>query len=325
MTVFSILHSAEEWRAKFGPSGVRATLSVGNFDGLHLGHRKILQQVVERARAAGTIAAVVTFDPHPLKVLRPAQAPPLVQTLGQRLAGIQSMGLDAAAVLHFDAALAALPATKFVTDVLVNSLRAATILVGQTFRFGHRQAGDVALLQELGAQLGFAVEIVPPVVVAGQAVSSTAVRRAVLDGRPGDAARLLGRPFTLTGAIERGSGRGSTILFPTLNLLPEQELLPKTGVYATEVKIAGKLYGAATNVGFRPTFDGTRLTIESHLFDFSEKLSAGRLEVLFWERLRDERKFTGPEELRRQIAADFDAARDFLQRLEQTRGTPQRA
>ena len=165
-----------------------------------------------------------------------------------------------------------------------------------------------------------AVEIIPPVVSNGEIVSSTAVRRAVGEGRVADATRLLGRPFALTGEIRRGEGRGSTILFPTLNLAPEQELLPKTGVYATETLIDGRerVYRSATNVGFRPTFNGTHLSVESHLFGFVEWLTEGRLEVRFWERLRDEQKFSGPEELRGQIALDLERARDFFRRLDQS-------
>jgi riboflavin kinase / FMN adenylyltransferase len=317
---FSVLHSAEEWQAelqtKFGLAAARSTLSVGNFDGLHLGHQKILRAVVERARATNTVASVVTFDPHPLKVLRPTQAPPLVETLPQRMNGLQAMGLDAALVLHFDMAFAALSAQEFVRGVLVDKLHAAAILVGQTFRFGHNNAGDVALLGDMGRELQFDVEIIPPVVLDGQMVSSTAVRQAVLEGRPGEATRLLGRPFALIGQIARGSGRGSTIVVPTLNLAPEQELLPKTGVYTTQVLVARQLYNAVTNVGFRPTFDGTRLSIESHLFDFSERLTEGRLEVRFRERLRDEQKFNGPQQLVKQISSDIERAREFFRRLD---------
>ncbi len=311
MSDFAIVRSLPEWAARFGASA-RSTLTVGNFDGLHLGHQKILRQVVERARATKTLGVAVTFDPHPLKVLRPAQAPPLVQTLEQRLAGIHSMGLNAAVVLNFDAEFAVLSPEAFAEGVLLKGLGVNTILAGQNFRFGHKQAGDLAMLTTLGKRLGFEVEIVEPAVVAGEVASSTAVRRAILEGRPADAARLLGRPFSLTGQIERGSGRGSTILFPTLNLRPEQELLPKPGVYATEVNVDGKLYGAATNVGFRPTFDGKQLSIESHLFNFSESLKEGRLEVFFRERLRDEQKFSGPEELRKQIALDLERARELV-------------
>jgi riboflavin kinase/FMN adenylyltransferase len=300
-------------------------LSVGNFDGMHLGHRKILRRVVERARETKSLAAVVTFDPHPLKVLRPGLAPPLVETLGQRLAHFEDVGLDAALVLRFDEALARLSPEEFAGGILGDRLHASAILVGQNFRFGYRQAGDVSLLREIGSQLGFTVEILTPVIVDGQVVSSSAVRSAVSAGSVAEAARLLGRPFALAGEIHRGTGRGSEIVVPTLNLKTEQELLPKTGVYATEVQVAGKLYRSATNVGLRPTFDGNHLTIESHLFNFKDRLTAGPLEVRFWERLRDEKKFAGPDQLLRQIAADIEQAREFFDRLDSTPPIPQPA
>jgi riboflavin kinase/FMN adenylyltransferase len=216
--------------------------------------------------------------------------------------------------LRFDRSLAGLSPEEFVRGVLVQELNTAEVLVGQNFRFGHRQAGDIGTLAELGQRFGFSVQVVEPVVIDGEFVSSTAVRTAITEGRVAHAARLLGRPFALTGQLIRGAGRGSTVLFPTLNLAPEQELLPKVGVYATETRVEGRLYRSATNVGFRPTFDGTLLGVESHLFDFAQQLTQGQLEVRFWERLRDERKFNGPGELRTQIAADLRETREYFRR-----------
>jgi riboflavin kinase/FMN adenylyltransferase len=329
LTALALVHSPAEWAEKFGGAQAAtqrgAVVSIGNFDGMHLGHQKILRAVVDRARQQQAVATVITFDPHPLKVLRPAQAPPLVSTLQQRLEGFASLGIEAALVLRFDMNLAARSPEEFVQEFLAGPLRAKEILVGGNFRFGHKQAGTAAVLQEMGARLGFSVEIIEPVVSNGEVVSSTAVRRAVSEGRAADAARLLGRPFALTGEIRRGEGRGRTILVPTLNLAPEQELLPKTGVYATETLVEGKLYRSATNVGFRPTFDGTGLSVESHLFDFSEQRTAGRLEVRFRERLRDEKKFSGPEELKKQIAVDLEQARQFFRRLGEANTAPQPA
>jgi len=327
MTPLAVVHTAAEWAAQFGSSGRGAVVSIGNFDGMHLGHQKILRAVVDRARAQQSVATVITFDPHPLKVLRPALAPSLVCTLAQRLAGFASMGIEAALVLRFDAALSARTPEEFVREFLAGELRAKALLIGDNFRFGHKQAGNATVLQEMGARLGFTVEIIPPVVSNGEVVSSTAVRRAVGEGRVADATRLLGQPFALTGEIRRGEGRGSTILFPTLNLAPEQELLPKTGVYVTETLVNGRerVYRSATNVGFRPTFNGTHLSVESHLFGFVEWLTEGRLEVRFRERLREERKFSGPEELRSQIALDLERAREFFRQLDQSQTTPQSA
>lgn len=313
-----VFHSPAEWAQGLGAEGAQrsAVLTIGNFDGLHLGHQKILRSVVERAKPAGTppIAGVVTFEPHPLKVLRPEAAPPLIATLAQRLAGFEQMGIEAAMVLNFDETLSKLSAKEFVLHVLVNQLRVCHVLVGQNFRFGHRQAGDVVLLAGLGRQFGFAVEVVPPVEANGEVVSSSSVRQAVREGDMTRGARLLGRPFALTGEVRRGSGNGQRLLFPTLNLAHEQELVPKNGVYATETMVNGRLYRSATNVGVRPTLDGRTFAVESHLFDFAEQVTSGRIEVRFHHRLRDEQKFENVDALRAQIQRDLIAAQDFFEK-----------
>src|ERR1700688_1940758 len=300
---FLIFNTIEEWVARFG-NARRTAVSVGTFDGLHVGHQKILQSVRERARAGGYRAAAITFDPHPMRVLRPDRAPLMIQTLSQRLAGFAQMGLDAALVLRFDRALSLVSPEEFIEWILVGGLRAGAILVGANFRFGHRGAGDVRLLGEFGKRDGFDVEIVSPVEVGGQIVSSTAIRGAVASGDVAAAIPLLGRAFSLTGEIRAGAGRGRTILFPTLNMAPEQELLPKVGVYATESVVGGKLYSSVTNVGTRPTFNGAGVTVESHLFGFSENVSGGAMEVRFHARIRDER--------RAQIERDIETARKFF-------------
>ncbi|MGH9729646.1 MAG: bifunctional riboflavin kinase/FAD synthetase, partial [Candidatus Acidiferrales bacterium] len=312
---FAVLHSPEEWGSRFD-SNSRAVLSIGNFDGVHLGHQKILRGVVERARRTGTLAAVITFFPHPASVLRPEAAPAQLETLDQRLARLEALGLDAVLVLRFDLALAGLSPEQFVHRILVDSLRTSAVLVGENFRFGHRQSGDVRILTELGRQLDFAVECIPPVVIRGAMVSSSAIRAAVRAGKMPRAARFLGRPFSLAGEIRSGTGAGRRFVFPTLNLATKQECLPAHGVYATETLLDGRIYRSATNVGVRPTFDGTHLTIESHLFDFSEEITSGPLEVPFWHRLRDEQKFPGPDALRAQIQHDLTRARSFFTRLD---------
>jgi riboflavin kinase / FMN adenylyltransferase len=308
---FRVFNTVEEWAAHFGDAK-RTAVSVGTFDGLHVGHQKILQSVRERARATGQRAAVVTFDPHPMRVLHPDRAPQMIQTLSQRLAGFEQIGLGAALVLRFDRALSLVSPEEFIEQILVKGLRAGDILVGANFRFGHRGAGDVRLLGEFGQRDGFGVEVVPPVEVGGQIVSSTAIRGAVAGGDVAGAISLLGRAFSLTGEIGGGAGRGRTILFPTLNLAPEQELLPKLGVYATECAVRGKVYSSVTNVGTRPTFNGAGVTVESHLFGFNETLASGRMEVQFHTRIRNEQKFSGPDALRAQIALDIEAARKFF-------------
>src|SRR5579863_3437260 len=287
----AILHSAEAWAEHFGKNRKHTAVTIGNFDGVHLGHQEILRGVVERARQSGLMSAVLTFYPHPARVLRPAQAPALLETLEQRLAAVESMGIESALVIQFDAELAKLGPEDFVRRFLVDAMRAESVLIGGNFRFGHHQAGDAKLLTELGARWNFATEVVPALVEDGMVISSSAIRNALRDGDVEQAARMLGRPFSLAGEIKTGTGQGRKLVVPTLNLATEQELLPRNGVYATEAVVEGKTYRAATNIGVRPTFDGARRTVESHLFDFREDLTSGKLKVRFRKRLRDEQKF----------------------------------
>jgi riboflavin kinase / FMN adenylyltransferase len=307
------LNSAAEWIEHYGEMRDRAVVAIGNFDGVHLGHQKILRGVLERARSGnGLLASVLTFYPHPPRVLRPEVAPALLMTLDQRLAAFDALGLDAALVLHFDEELSKVSAEDFARRFLVKTLRAKAVLVGENFRFGHRQSGDVKLLLAIGAKNGFEVCVVEPVTIDGEIVSSTGIRQAVAEGRVEEAAKFLGRPFSLEGEIRPGTGTGRKLVVPTLNLTTDQELLPKNGVYATEVILGGRRFPAATNVGVRPTFDGTRLAIESHLFDFNEQVTSGRMEVRFRMRLRDEQKFSSVEALREQVLRDIERAKEYF-------------
>ncbi len=315
---FFVARSSEEWAAHF-PADKRAVVTIGNFDGVHLGHRKIIRGVVERARRDGHFAAALTFWPHPLRVVRPEIAPPLIETLPQRLAQLQSLGLDAVFILPFDHSVASLTPEDFVRRVLADTLHASVVRVGENFRFGHRQSGNVQTLRELGRSLRFEVDCVPPVIFRGVIVSSSAIRAAITNGHLTQAARLLCRPFSLAGEIRPGTGTGRRLVFPTLNLSTEQELLPARGVYATETVVNRRTYRSATNVGMRPTFEGTKLAIESHLFDFSEEITSGPMEVRFWRRLRDEKKFSGPDALREQIQQDLAHTRSFFSSLDAAR------
>src|ERR1700685_2456930 len=321
-----LVGSADEWEERLGKDRPGTVVTVGNFDGVHLGHQKILRDVVARAAATAgrgntgevgeaqkqLLPAVLTFYPHPARVLRPQQAPSLLETLPQRLAGFSALGISAASVLQFDAVLAQASAEDFVREYLVDTMRARAVLVGAPFRCGHKQMGDVELLRELGRRWGFEVVIVTPVVDGGDVVSSTAIREAVRGGRVEDARRMLGRPFALVGEIRPGTGQGRKLVVPTLNLATEQETLPKTGVYVTETVLSGGSYRSVTNVGVRPTFDGKRLAIESHLFDFAEALTSGLMKVRFLQRLRDEQKFSGPEALREQVLKDIERAQEVF-------------
>lgn len=305
------LHSLEEWVERFGESRPPSVLTIGNFDGMHRGHQEILGRVRQRARANQWLAAVLTFFPHPVRVLRPAEAPHLLMTLDQRLAAFDSAGLDAALVLRFDEPLSRMSAEGFVGKYPVETMRARSVFVGENFRFGHRQEGDVNALQSLGARLGFDVEIVRPLAVDGTVASSTAVRAAIAEGRMEDAQHLLGRPFTLQGVVQPGTGQGRKLVVPTVNLKTEQEMLPRPGVYVTRTILGESIFPSVTNVGIRPTFNGSHLTIESHLFGFASEITCGEMAVEFLTRLRDEAKFTSPGHLREQVLKDIAEAEKF--------------
>jgi riboflavin kinase/FMN adenylyltransferase len=313
--------SAEAWSAHYSASGRGSVLTIGNFDGLHLGHQAILRAVVKRASETGDVATALTFDPSPRKVLRPESAPLRLSTNAQRMDWFGFLGLEAAVVLPFTLDLARLSPEDFVQQILVHGLHVRAVLVGENFRFGHQQAGHVKLLRALGERHGFAVEIISPVAYEGEIVSSTMIRREIADGNLTHAARLLGRPFAVTGEIVRGTGTGSRFTFPTLNLKPDQELLPARGVYVTRTLLEGetKSRRSVTNVGMRPTFNGSSLSVETHLLDFFQEVTAKRMEVRFWKRLREEKKFTGPDELRIQIAHDIASADAFFTRLRRIR------
>jgi riboflavin kinase/FMN adenylyltransferase len=319
--------SPEQWAAHYAASSRGSILAIGNFDGIHLGHQAILRAAVERAAKTNDVATALTFDPSPRKVLRPESAPPRLSTNTQRMEWFGIVGLEAAVVLPFTLDLARLSPEEFVEQILVRGLRVRAVLVGENFRFGHKQAGDVAQLRELGARYGFAVEIIPPVAFEKEIVSSTVIRREIAAGNVTHAARLLGRPFALTGEIVTGTGTGRRFTFPTLNLKSEQELLPARGVYVTRTLLEGetKSRRSVTNVGMRPTFNGASLSVETHLLDFSGEVAAKRMEVRFWKRLREEKKFTGPDELRAQIARDIATARRFFTRLRRNRTARQPA
>jgi riboflavin kinase/FMN adenylyltransferase len=313
--------SSADWAKHYGPQTRGSVLAIGNFDGIHLGHQTILRAVVVRARETHAVATALTFDPPPLKVLRPDSAPPRLSTNAQRMDWFNVAGLEAAVVLPFTMALAQLSPQEFVEHILVRDLHIRSVLVGENFRFGHKQAGDIPLLRELGGKHGFEVIVIPPVVAHSEVVSSTVLRREIAAGDVTRAARLLGRPFVLTGEVVSGTGTGRRFTFPTLNLAPEQELLPARGVYITRTEIDGdtKRYRSVTNVGVRPTFNGTTLAVETHLLDFQGETTPKRIEVRFWKRLREEKKFSGPEELRAQIARDIAAANRFFSRLRRFR------
>jgi phosphoribosyl 1,2-cyclic phosphate phosphodiesterase len=313
--------SAEAWASTYAAFEKNSVLAIGNFDGIHLGHQAILRSAVARAQAIGAVSTALTFDPSPRKVLRPDSAPLRLSTNAQRMEWFNALGLEAAVILPFTLELARLSPEEFVEQILVRDLHIKTVLVGEDFHFGHKQAGNVKLLKELGTENNFEVVIIPPVQYRGEIVSSTIIRREVAEGDVSHAGRLLGRPFALTGEVVSGTGTGRKFTFPTLNLAAEQELLPARGVYITRTFFDGETCSrrSVTNIGVRPTFNGSALSVETHLLDFQGTSAPNRIEVRFWKRLREEKKFTGPDELRTQIARDIATANKFFSRLRHSR------
>jgi riboflavin kinase/FMN adenylyltransferase len=309
------------WSIRYGASNCGSTLAIGNFDGIHLGHQAILQAAAARAREIHAVATALTFDPLPQKVLRPETAPLRVTTTEQRLNCFAALGMDAAVVLPFTHDLAKLTPQEFVDQILVRDLQVRAVFVGENFRFGHKQAGNARMLLLLGAERGFDVIILPPVIHKGEVVSSTIIRREIACGDVAHAGRLLGRPFALSGKVVAGTGTGRRFTFPTLNLAPEQELLPARGVYVTRTRFEGesRTRRSVTNIGVRPTFNGSSLSVETHLLEPPGEITPARIEVHFWKRLREEKKFSGPEELRAQIAQDIAKANQFFTRLRRAR------
>ena len=297
-------------------------LTVGNFDGLHLGHRALLEAVVARGRELGRPTAVYTFDPHPRRVLFPEEAEGLrmLMTWDQLVAGLAEFEIDFLVRERFTPAFSALSPDEFLRDVIAERLGPREVFVGRDFHFGKGRAGSGEMLAARGPELGIRVQLVPQVCAGGADVSSTRIRAALAQGDVEDARTCLGRPYTVRGRVVEGDRRGRTLGFPTANLACENELVPAYGVYATRVRLfdpggatlVPRWFESVTNVGTRPTFALGRVLVEAHLLDFTGDLYGRRLELAFHQRIRAERRFSGPDELARQIAADAARARVLL-------------
>jgi riboflavin kinase/FMN adenylyltransferase len=288
-------------------------VTIGNFDGVHLGHRAILDLVRQRARELGGQAVVVTFNPHPVKVLRPEVNLPLLTTQDQKLKLLADAGLDAVVVLPFSLKFAALPAREFVRQYFCERLRAREVVVGHDYCFGRGREGNIDLLREMGAVHGFTVQVVWGVEVQGAVVSSSLIRAMLRLGKVKEAGQLLGRPYVVTGQVVQGKGRGAKLLgVPTANILTPNELLPASGIYAVRVSRCDAILPGVANIGTCPTFDNSELSLEVHLLDFSGDLYGEPLEVQFVARLREEQRFPSLEALAAQIHADIAVARQVL-------------
>ena len=291
----------------------RPIVGLGNFDGVHLGHQAILTKAVSEARALQGTALVLTFHPHPLSVLRPNSPLPLILSLREKLLLFRRLEIHGVILQRFSQTFSQLTAEEFVRRYLVDIIGIEKVIVGHNVSFGHRRSGNAEMLAQLGEKFGFAVDVIGPVVIDGGEVSSTAVRTLLGTGNMHEVTQLLGRPYGVSGRVEKGFQRGRTIGFPTANLRPRTDLLLPNGVYAVTVDLDEKtsIPGVA-NVGMNPTFGNNRRTIEAHLFDFSADLYGQRLQVNFLEHIREERKFPSVPELVRQIQEDADRARALL-------------
>lgn len=292
-----------------------ASVAIGNFDGLHRGHREVIRVAADHARALGRPLGVITFEPHPREVLNPAGAPARLTPFRRKAEILQGLGVDLLYAFRFNERLMRLSPAAFVKEVLADELAAAAVVTGQDFRFGHKRAGDAAMLAELGAEHGMIVRVVEPVRVDGTVCSSSNIRTALADGAVGLANRMLGYAYELEGVVRPGDRRGRQIGFPTANVHPlaRRPLLPAIGVYAVRAGLrqgnAIEWRPAVANLGRRPTFDGRALLLEVHLLDERRDLYGERLRVAFVERLRGEQKFADIDELKRQIAHDCEQAR----------------
>ena len=291
-------------------------LALGNFDGLHRGHLKIIERVKRGAAEHGGTPMAMTFDPHPPRVVRPDKAPPLLMTTAQKLEAFDRAGLSCVAVVRFTHEMSQWDPDTFVRTVLVEWLRVSEVWVGANFLFGHERSGNFSLLRTLGQRYGFRADKIDPVRYKEFVVSSTRIRRLVAEGRMDEAAALLGHQYALDGVVVEGRRRGREIGFPTANLRTDNELLPPHGVYATTLTVDGVFHASITNIGVRPTFgDATGTTVETHVMGYSGDLYGRQVRLGFVQRLRDERRFSDIDALKAQIDADVRRAERLFARI----------
>jgi riboflavin kinase/FMN adenylyltransferase len=290
-------------------------LTLGVFDGLHLGHQLIIRTVVERARETGAVPTVITFDPHPRAVLHPESAPPLLQTLDQKVEGFGVLGIEQTIVIRFDEGFSQTRAEDFLRDVVRDRLHAKEVYLGRGFAFGHNREGNIELLRRVSQELGFLADEVPEVQFRNQRVSSSKVRGLLSEGKVNLARRLLGRPYGVEGRVERGAERGAGLGFPTANLHPRSRVIPKNGVYVTGTLLDGDWHRSVTNVGVRPTFGAdAEPSVETFVLNWAGDLYGDVVRVRFLHRLRDERKFDSLENLKAQIERDVKRAESYFER-----------
>lgn len=300
-------------------------VTIGNYDGVHRGQRSVLDLVAERARVAGLHSMVVTFEPHPLTVLRPEEVPPRLTTLEQKEKLLEKSGVDVMLVVRFTPGFAETTAEEFVRDFLHTRLDAREIYVGANFMFGRGRRGNVALLNQMGEELGFQAVAMEEVLAHGEPISSTRIRRAILEGETLLALELLGRPHSLSGVVVRGDRMGQRLGWPTINLSPDHGLTPADGVYATQVHFPSitSTFDSVTNVGTRPTvYENYQRVVESHILDFANNVYGEAVELRFFKRLRDEKIFSSTMDLSAQIGRDVEASREYFRRRQRLESCP---
>ncbi len=308
-----VFHKLEDVPGDFGPS----LASVGNFDGVHRAHAHVLGEIVRRARKCGGKAVAVIFEPHPARILRPDSGLKLLTPLAEKLRLLAGTGIDAVLVLPFGRDLSLMTPRQFIERILKKKLHAREVHEGYNFRFGHKAAGDVNLLTQLGLEMGFEVKVYPEQKLRGEPVSSSHIRKLVGEGRVSRARHLLTRPFAILGTPGRGRGYGSKYTVPTINLARYEELVPKDGVYITWTRVGTERFDSVTNIGNRPTFGADSFAVETHLLNFHtiELTPESEVEICFLDRVRDEIKFPSVEALREQIARDVKKARRYFHLL----------
>ncbi len=290
-------------------------LTLGVFDGLHLGHQLIMRTVVEKARAKGAVPTVITFDPHPRAVLHPESSPPLLQTLDQKVEGFGVLGIEQTIVVRFTPEFAQIRAEEFLREVVRERLQAKEVYLGRGFAFGHNREGNIDLLRRVSQELGFFADEVPEVRLRNQRVSSSRIRELLASGNVNLARRLLGRPYGVEGRVDRGAERGHVLGFPTANLHPQNRVIPRHGVYVTGALIEGEWRRSVTNIGVRPTFESTaEPSVETFVMNWAGDLYGDVIRVRFLHRLRDERKFGSLDELKKQIERDVKRSQIYFER-----------
>ena len=290
-------------------------LTLGVFDGLHLGHQLVMRTVVERAHELNAVPTVITFDPHPRAVLHPESAPPLLQTLDQKVEGFGVLGIQQTIVVRFTEEFSKISARDFLRDVVKERLQAKEVYLGKGFAFGHNREGNIDLLTRVGSELGFVAGEVPEIRLRGRRVSSSRIRELLAQGKVNLARRMLGRPYGVEGLVERGAERGHQLGFPTANLHPHNRVIPRNGVYVTGTLIEGQWHRSVTNLGVRPTFGVEKEpSVETFVMNWAGDLYGDVVRVRFLRRLRDERKFGSIEELKAQIEKDVARAQSYFER-----------